>query len=322
MKTKLLTFLLSLTFLFVFSGSVYGQEEVKKESFLDSVLNKIGDTIDRRNAKNAYKEKDYKTAHKLFLQLAEEGDAEAQYKLGEMYKAGQGVKKDYKEAVKRYLLSADQGHTKARIRLGEAYLFGELGVTKDHRKAKYWFYRVADETGNADARYWIGFMYARDSGSPENYASARKWFQLAADRGHLEAKYMLAGCSFATKCSPFRAREAFKMYRDLAEQRHNASQFELAKRLEMDYGVIRPPGSKRGNRKNRTLDEVSADYILAYTWYSFSILGGNKKAIEGRNRLEKKMTPNQIEGAEVYIRNMKKNWRPSSIRKVHSSLIK
>ena len=31
MKTKPLTFLLSLTFLFLFSGSVYGQEEVKKE---------------------------------------------------------------------------------------------------------------------------------------------------------------------------------------------------------------------------------------------------------------------------------------------------
>ena len=31
MKTKPLTFLLALTFLFLFSGSVYGQEEVKKE---------------------------------------------------------------------------------------------------------------------------------------------------------------------------------------------------------------------------------------------------------------------------------------------------
>ena len=31
MKTKPLTFLLSLTFLFLFSGSVYGQEEVKKK---------------------------------------------------------------------------------------------------------------------------------------------------------------------------------------------------------------------------------------------------------------------------------------------------
>ena len=31
MKTKPFTFLLSLTFLFLFSGSVFGQEEVKKE---------------------------------------------------------------------------------------------------------------------------------------------------------------------------------------------------------------------------------------------------------------------------------------------------
>ena len=31
MKNKQFTFLLSLTFLFLFSGSVYGQEEVKKE---------------------------------------------------------------------------------------------------------------------------------------------------------------------------------------------------------------------------------------------------------------------------------------------------
>ena len=33
MKTKPLTFLLVLTFLFLFSGSVYGDEEVKKEYF-------------------------------------------------------------------------------------------------------------------------------------------------------------------------------------------------------------------------------------------------------------------------------------------------
>ena len=33
MKTKPLTFLFALTFLFLFSGSVYGQEEVKKEYY-------------------------------------------------------------------------------------------------------------------------------------------------------------------------------------------------------------------------------------------------------------------------------------------------
>jgi hypothetical protein len=39
MKTKL-TFLLSLTFLFLFSGSVYGEEEVKREYWDNGKLKK------------------------------------------------------------------------------------------------------------------------------------------------------------------------------------------------------------------------------------------------------------------------------------------
>ena len=66
MKTKL-TFLLSLTFLFLFSGSsvVFGDD------FQDGV--------------DAYERKDYKTAYKLWLPLAEQGDADSQYNLGVMY---------------------------------------------------------------------------------------------------------------------------------------------------------------------------------------------------------------------------------------------
>jgi uncharacterized protein len=70
MKTKL-TFLLSLTFLFLFSGSVYGDD------FQDGV--------------DAYERKDYKTAYKLILPLAEKGQPSAQYYLGFMYVNGQGV---------------------------------------------------------------------------------------------------------------------------------------------------------------------------------------------------------------------------------------
>ena len=74
MKTKPLTFLLALTFLFLFSGS--------------SVV--FGDFID-----DAYKRKDYKTAYKLWLPLAEQGNAKAQYNLGVMYAKGRGFPQDY-----------------------------------------------------------------------------------------------------------------------------------------------------------------------------------------------------------------------------------
>ena len=73
MKTKPLTFLLSLTFLFLFSGS--------------SVV--FGD--DFQDGLDAYQKQDYKTAHRLWLPLAEQGNAGAQTKLGFLYQHGQGV---------------------------------------------------------------------------------------------------------------------------------------------------------------------------------------------------------------------------------------
>jgi len=42
--------------------------------------------------------------------LAEQGDAEAQLNLGDMYSDGEGIAKDDREAVKWYRLAAEQGN--------------------------------------------------------------------------------------------------------------------------------------------------------------------------------------------------------------------
>ena len=96
MKTKL-TFLLSLTFLFLFSGS--------------SVV--FGD--DLQDGLEAVQKKDYKTAYKLWLPLAEQGHAKAQSNLGKMYLKGEGVPHDYKEAVKWWKLAAEQQDEQAQF---------------------------------------------------------------------------------------------------------------------------------------------------------------------------------------------------------------
>ncbi len=126
MKTKPLTFLLALTFLFLFGGS----SVVFADDFQDGV--------------DAFKRKDYKTAYKLFLPLAEQGDADAQYMLGFMYLRGDGVPQDYQEAVKWYRLSAEQGvrGARAQFHLGTFYEQGQrvpkqcdvtVGFTVIHR---------------------------------------------------------------------------------------------------------------------------------------------------------------------------------------------
>ena len=58
---------------------------------------------------NATNKEDYKTAHQLFLKLAEQGVAKAQYNLGLMYAKGNGVVKDDSKAIKWWTLAAEQG---------------------------------------------------------------------------------------------------------------------------------------------------------------------------------------------------------------------
>ncbi len=58
----------------------------------------IAGSID--DAKKAYDTGDHKKAIRLYKPLAEQGDAEAQYALGYMYRNGEGVSKDY---VKAYM---------------------------------------------------------------------------------------------------------------------------------------------------------------------------------------------------------------------------
>jgi len=76
MKPKL-TFLLALTFLFLFSGS--------SVVFAD----------DLQDGFDAYDREDYKAAHKLLFPLAKQGNASAQNILGVIYNNGQGVPQDY-----------------------------------------------------------------------------------------------------------------------------------------------------------------------------------------------------------------------------------
>ena len=52
--------------------------------------------------------------------LAEQGDADAQFKLGFMYDNGEGVPEDDTEAVKWFRMAAEQRHPKAQSNLASS----------------------------------------------------------------------------------------------------------------------------------------------------------------------------------------------------------
>ena len=120
-------------------------------------------------------------------QAAEQGDAEAQNKMGFMYAEGEGVPEDAREAVKWFRKAAAQRYAKAQFNLGVMYGKGE-GVAEDDREAVKW-YRKAAEQGYASAQSNLGNMYLRGEGVAEDDREAvsqggraGKWYRMAADR--------------------------------------------------------------------------------------------------------------------------------------------
>lgn len=86
----------------------------------------------------AYDRADYKTALKVWLPSAEQGDADAQTNVGEIFERGLGGAPNYELALFWYQKAADQGHSRAQFNLGTLYEQG-LGVEKDQLMAMNWY---------------------------------------------------------------------------------------------------------------------------------------------------------------------------------------
>ena len=111
------------------------------------------------DATRVYNTGDYEQAAKLYRPLAEKGNAEAQYVLGMMYRAGRGVERDNKEARKWYQLAAEQGHPIAQFYLGWMYAHGK-SVPQDYVKSYMWInIAIANTSGEARKE----FIVDRDS---------------------------------------------------------------------------------------------------------------------------------------------------------------
>jgi len=97
----------------------------------------------------AYQRGDYATALRIFRQLADQGNADAQCSLGLMYGFGNGVTQDYAAALKWYHKAADQGYADAQLNLGLLYTRGK-GATHDIVQAHMW-YTLAAASGDRSA---------------------------------------------------------------------------------------------------------------------------------------------------------------------------
>lgn len=137
----------------------------------------------------AYARADYLVAIRLYRQLANQGRANAQLDLGNMYHEGQGVSPDYAEALKWYRLAADQGLQTAQSNLGSMYHKGQ-GVTQSYVEAANWYRKAADQ-GDPASQFNLGNMYGKGQGVPQSYTEEMMWYFRAANQGMAKAQFNL-----------------------------------------------------------------------------------------------------------------------------------
>jgi hypothetical protein len=96
-------------------------------------------------------ERDEEHALSLIRAAAESGHVKAEYQLGYAYEVGQVYARDHEQAVSWYERAGTQGYWLATERLARAYAYGELGLPRDTRKADLWrSKREATDQANGD----------------------------------------------------------------------------------------------------------------------------------------------------------------------------
>lgn len=160
---------------------------------------------------------------------ADQGDANAEYELGQMYLLGHGVPQDDAQANYWYQKAADQGLAKAEVAIGDLYCDGD-GVEQSYADALAWYGKAANQ-GYPMAEQAMGKMNFYGYGLPQNYFGAFTWYKKSADQGTAKSQYDV-GYLYMHGLGVVRdSDEADRWFRMSASQGHEDAQRTLGLRF-------------------------------------------------------------------------------------------
>ena len=126
-------------------------------------------------AQKSFTRGNYKHAHDIWLPLAENGIAEAQYSLGFLYQSGWGPEQDLLQAVAWYSSAAEQNESRAQFNLGVLLINGEDVVEKDTEAGLLWLTRSADGNNTRAKEFLINAYSKGLYGIEKSSVKAEYW---------------------------------------------------------------------------------------------------------------------------------------------------
>lgn len=220
---------------------------------------------------------------------AKAGKPPSQFILGLAFYNGWCVEKNVRKALGWWRSSSDNGYTTAQLEYGRALQIGVEDVPADPpRAAKY--FKMAADAGNSNAQYLLGDMYLDGDGILKDVELAESLFLQSASRGHERAIFQLGAIYMQGLL-------------DKPDRKKAMSWFLF--------------GASRGSAINQTLaasflseSQKRADLIEAYKWANLGAANRSNAQVaamaeETRDRLDKVLTPSEIQKAQVAAREFK-----------------
>ncbi len=228
---------------------------------------------------DAYKRRDYVTASREFMALAERGNARAQVTLTIMVMFDEAVLDEggpwdldrLHDKVSKWLLEPDAPNK------------------QNLNEAAKWFRNAANQ-GDTKAWTLLGHMYGEGYGVPKDFDEAMKLWLKAAEQGEVTAQKSLAfALAFQNKME-----ESENWTRKAAEQGDRWGQLDIGK--SYSHGP-------------------HADKMLAYMWLDLAAAQGSRRAEHARDQVAY-MYPDQIAEAKKLAREWKEKHKSGEARTV------
>jgi TPR repeat protein len=158
------------------------------------------------------------------MKLAQKGNAEAQFKVGEMYETGFGVEQDMVQAENWIQMAARQGHETAGFKL--LYWDLEKNGLNDSNRAQLDALRQKANAGNEQAQYYVGKMYAHGVGVKQDTDKAVDWLSKATLVGVLAAERELSAVKEQKQRIAIESRREQERQAELKRQQQRQAELE------------------------------------------------------------------------------------------------
>lgn len=183
-----------------------------------------------------YGQQSYAEAFDWFQSMAQSGEAEAQYALGEFFFYGLGnLAQDYEQAKIWYEKAAAQDHCGALVQLGNIYAQDLCGEA-DPEKA-FNLYKQAVALEYSDGQYHLAEFYMDGIYVDKNPSTAFDYYEKAAQQGHTQAQEQVARMLFYGDGVPKDSTTAVTWLTKAAENNSSWAQVHLGFSYDRGIGI-------------------------------------------------------------------------------------